>query len=81
MTKTMMDVQQVERHRADHRSGEQTGAKTPDVSDYLTNGLLQSTVHLGLQRINVIVSVTNYDKYQLHGPRSYKVFLKSNEII
>ena len=36
MTKTMVDVQQVERHRADHRSRERTGAQTPDVSN-LTN--------------------------------------------
>ena len=34
MTKTMMDVQQVERHGEDHRSREQTGAQTPDVSDH-----------------------------------------------
>ena len=64
MTKTMMDVQQVERHGADHCSREQTGAQTPDVSDYLTNGLLQSTVQFDLQRMNVIISVTNYYKHQ-----------------
>ena len=44
MTKTMEDVQQIERHGADHRSREWTGAQIPDVSDYLTNGLSQSTV-------------------------------------
>ena len=46
MTKTILDIQQVERHRADHRSRERTGAQTPDVSNYLMNGLLQSTVQI-----------------------------------
>ena len=54
MTKNIVDVQQVERHGADRCSREQTGVQTPDVSDYLTKGLLQSTVQFGLQRMNVI---------------------------
>ena len=54
MRKNIADVQQVERHGADHRSRERTGAQTPDVSDYLTKGLLQSNVQFGLQRMNVI---------------------------
>ena len=44
MTKTIVDIQQVE----GHRSIEQTGAQTPKVSDHLTKGLLQSTVQIGL---------------------------------
>ena len=47
MTKPIVDVQQVEKHGANHCSGERTGAQTPDVSDYLTKGLLQSTVQIG----------------------------------
>ena len=54
MTKNIVDVQQVERHGVDHHSRERTGAQTPDVSGYLTKGLLQSTVEFGLQRMNVI---------------------------
>ena len=83
MTKTMMDIQQVERHGADQNSKVRTRAQTPDMSDYLilTNGLLQSTVQFDLQRMNVIISVTNYYKDQYHGPRSYKVCLRSNKII
>ena len=53
MTKTIVDVQQVERHGADHRSRVWTGALTPDVSDYLTKGLLQLTIQIGLQRMNI----------------------------
>ena len=54
MTKNIVDVQHVERQGADHCSGERTDAQTPDVSDYLTKGLLQSTIQIGLQRMNVI---------------------------
>ena len=54
MTKNIVDVQQVERHRANHRSGEWTGAQIPNVSDNLTKGLLQSTVQIGLQRMNIL---------------------------
>ena len=35
MTKNIVDVQQVGRHEANHRSGERTGTETHDVSDYL----------------------------------------------
>ena len=54
MTKNIVDVQQVERHGANHHSGEWRGAQTTNVSDYLTKVLLQSTVQIGLQRMNVI---------------------------
>ena len=54
MTKNIVDVQQVERLGSDHCSRERTGAHALDVSDYLTKGLLQSTVQFGLQRMNVI---------------------------
>ena len=41
-----------------------TGAQTPDVSNYLINGLLQSYIQFDLQRMNIIISVMNYYKYQ-----------------
>ena len=44
MTKYIEDIQQVERHGANHRSREWKGAQTPDVSNYLMNSLLQSTL-------------------------------------
>ena len=64
MTKTMVDLQQVERQRADHCSRERIGAQTPDVSDLLMNGLLQSTVHFDIHKMKRKISATSFYKYR-----------------
>ena len=80
MTKTMVDVQQVERYKADHCSRERTGAQTPDVINYLMNGLFQSTVQSNFHKMKRKLSAT-LQVSVTYGPRLCKVCLRGNEII
>ena len=54
MTTTIVDVQQIARHGANHRSGERTGTETSDVSDYLNAKSVEIDRAIGLQRMNII---------------------------
>ena len=53
MTTTIVDVQQVGRHGANHHSGERTGTETPDISDYLNAKSVSTDRAIGLQRMNI----------------------------